>query len=515
VNAIAGALSLPIALVLLGGCTVDPYRPAAFDAGFRPPVGTTIRASGGAADATTTVEPSQRPQPNTPLGLDEVLTSVTERYPPWLSVLLERDLASGRLRQANGNFDPMVAARLGGQLQGFYESTAFEAMVEQPLTTGDVIYGGYRVSDGLLPDYDKKRTQDDGELVLGGRLPLLRDRAIDRRRAAVRQAQIDVELADPTIARARIDFVRAATRTYYGWVAAGRRLVVTKELLRLATDRSADLQRAVERQFLAAIDVTDNDRLIAQRQVFVVRAERQLQQAALELSLFLRDPDDAPIVPASERLPIGLTDLGEPAPPDAAQLQADLETAIRQRPELRRFQLQIDRVDTDRRLAENQTLPNLDVVVEASRSLSDDPYKDPSENELFIGGELKLPLRRSDAFGRLEQASAQLSRLRLEERFARDRVVNEIVDLRSALLAAFEQIAATARNVELAQQLVAAERRAFELGRSDLFRIQQRELQLADAQVLEVEATLDYHRSRADYRAALGGDGAPATAKSP
>ena len=149
-------------------------------------------------------------------------------------------------------------------------------------------------------------------------------------------------------------------------------------------------------------------------------------------------------------------------------------------------------------------------MIEASRSLSDDPYRDPSENELFVGGELKLPLRRSDAFGRLEQASASLSRLRIEARFARDRVVNEIVDLRSALQAAFDQIAATERNVALARELVAAERRSFELGRSDLFRIQQRELQLADAQVLEVEALLEYQRARADYRAALGRDGVPA-----
>jgi outer membrane protein TolC len=499
--------SLPCLMTLLAGaCTTDRYRPAPFDPGFRPPVGTAIRAP-GAAD---TVQPSRRPQPTEPLQLGEVLQSVLERYPPWLSTLLERDLASGRLLQALGGFDTNLSAKLGGQLDGYYESTTLDAMLEQPLVSGDTIYGGYRISDGFLPDYDKNRTQDNGELVLGGRLPLFRDRTIDRRRATVKQARIDVELADPTIARARIDFVRAAQRTYYAWVAAGRRLTVARELLQLASARSADLARAVERQFLAAIDVTDNDRLIAQRQVFVVRAERQLQQAALELSLFLRDTDDAPIVPEAVRLPTDFGTGAEPAPPALASLQADVELAIRQRPELRRLQLQIDRVDTDRQLAENQALPNLDLVVEASRSLSNDPYRDPNENELFVGAELKLPLQRRDAQGRLAQATATLARLRLDQQFARDRVVNEIADIRSALQAAFDQIAATRRNVALAGELVAAERRSFELGRSDLFRIQQRELQLADAQALAVEAELEYHRAGADYRAALGSDGVAA-----
>lgn len=499
--------SLPCLLTLVaGGCATDGYRPAPFDPSFRPPVGTAIKAP-GAADS---VEPSRRPQPTTPLQLDEVLQSVLDRYPPWLSTLLERDLASGRLLQALGGFDTNLSAKLGGQLDGYYESTTLDAMLEQPLVSGDTIYGGYRISDGFLPDYDKNRTQDNGELVLGGRLPLFRDRTIDRRRAIVKQARIDVELADPTIARARIDFVRAAQRTYYAWVAAGRRLTVARELLQLASARSADLARAVERQFLAAIDVTDNDRLIAQRQVFVVRAERQLQQAALELSLFLRDTDDAPIVPDAVRLPTDFGTGAEPAPPALASLQADVELAIRQRPELRRLQLQIDRVDTDRQLAENQTLPNLDLVVEASRSLSNDPYRDPNENELFVGAELKLPLQRRDAQGRLAQATATLARLRLDQQFARDRVVNEIADIRSALQAAFDQIAATRRNVALAGELVAAERRSFELGRSDLFRIQLRELQLADAQALAVEAELEYHRAGADYRAALGSDGVAA-----
>jgi outer membrane protein TolC len=488
-----------VAAALAAACEVGAYRPAPFDPSFRPPVGSGLRARQEEAP-----RPEPRPQPSGPLSLDEVLGSVSSRYPPYLSALLERDLASGRLKQSMGNFDTNLTSKLGSRVDGYYEANTLEALVEQPLTTGDVVYGGYRISDGFLPDYDKGRTQDNGEIVAGVRLPLFRDRSIDRRRATVRQAQIDVEIADPVIARARIDFVRAAARTYFAWVAAGQRLQVTRELLRLATDRVGAISRAVERQFLAPIDVDDNQRLIAQRQVLVARAERTLQQAALELSLFLRDEDDAPVVPADSRLPPGL----EPVVPlDAAQLQTDTELAILQRPELRRFQLQIDRVETDRRLAENQTLPNLDLIVEASRALGDDPYGDINQNELFIGGEIKLPLQRRDAFGRLELAQTQLSRLRLEQGFARDRVVNEIADVRSAMQAAVDQLAAAQENATLAQTLVTAENRSFELGRSNLLNILVRERELAEARLLEVETMLDYHRARADYRAALGSDG--------
>ena len=498
------------ASTLLLACTVAPYRPSPLDPGLRRPPRDANAQPAAVASATTNAATEPAPPapvaaPAGPLHLDAVLRSVTERYPPYLSALLERDLASGRLRQAMGGFDTNLTAKLGGRVQGYYEATTLQTLLEQPLPTGDTIYGGYRISDGLLPDYDKDRTQDDGEFVLGGRLPLLRDRGFDRRRANVRQARIDVAAADPTIQRAQIDFVRAAARSYHAWVAAGQRRTVARELLRLATERAENLARGVERQFLAPIDVTDNERLIAQRQLFLVRAERQLQQAALELSLFLRDGEDAPVVPTADNLP---PDPSAPRAPTTLAV-ADTELALQQRPELRRLRFQVDRTTTELDLAKNQTLPNLDLIVEATHSLSDTPYGDFDRNELFVGGELKLPLRRSDALGRVEQAQAQLTRLQLEQRFARDRIVNEVADARSALVAAIDQLAASGRNTELARQLVAAEIRAFELGRSDLLRVQLREVQLADAQVAEVEARLAGWLAAADHRAALGTDGAP------
>jgi len=503
-----GAWSGCCLLVALG-CRSNPGWPEALPASV---------ASQGQSQASATADPALAAAPEAPapqelavpdasrkepLRLTEVLASVDNRYPPYLAALLERDLASGRLLQASGGFDPNLSAKVGGQLRGYYEATTFEALLEQPLTTGDTIYGGYRVSDGFLPDYDKSRTQDDGLVLLGVRLPLFRDRSIDRRRATLRQAEIDAEIADPTIARARIDFRRAAGRAYFAWVAAGQRIVVARELLRLASERSADLQRAVDRQLLAPIDVVDNNRLLAQREVFVARADRQLQQAALELSLFLRDERDRPLVPPDTWLPSEFEPLTGTAADD---LGLAVALALRQRPELRRLELQIERIDTDRQLAENQTLPNLDLVFEATRALGAENYNDLDRNGVFVGGEFKFPLRRRDALGRVEFAQAQLSRLRLEVQFARDRIENEVADARSAVLMAAAQRDAARTNAVLAEQLVVAERRALDLGRSDLLRIQLREAQFADARMLAVEAEFEYCRAQVDLRAAMGAD---------
>jgi hypothetical protein len=137
---------------------------------------------------------------------------------------MERDIAAGRLRSAQGVFDFTVFSRLFGTPQGYYESGTWDSGFEQFTGIwGGTVFGGYRLTRGdRLPDYDSSRTQRDGEARLGFRLPLLRDGAIDRRRANLLKAGLDQKLADPLIARQRLDFIRAGTVAYFNWLAEVR-----------------------------------------------------------------------------------------------------------------------------------------------------------------------------------------------------------------------------------------------------------------------------------------------------
>jgi outer membrane protein TolC len=51
-----------------------------------------------------------------------------------------------------------------------------------------------------------------------------------------------------------------------------------------------------------------------------------------------------------------------------------------------------------------------------------------------------------------------------------------------------------------------AERRQFDIGKSDLFRVNIRELSSAEARMLEIDAIAEFYRSLAEYYAALGID---------
>lgn len=440
-----------------------------------------------------------------PLRLGDVLHSVTNQYPPMLAALMERDIAAGRLRSAQGVLDFTVFTRLFGTPQGYYESGTWDSGFEQFTGIwGGTVFGGYRITRGdRLPDYDSSRTQRDGEARLGFRLPLLRDGAIDRRRANLLKTELDQKLADPLIARQRLDFVRAGTVAYFNWLAAGERWRVAEELLRIARDRTSALESQAGSGLLPRIVLTDNQRLVVAREIGNVQAQRRFEAAGLALSLFLRDAEDAPVNPGRERLAPGFPPIEAP---DVSRFASDLLQAETRRPELARLRLNADKLAVDRRLAKNQLLPNLDAGVTGSQDFGRDTYKDKGEFEVQAGVELRLPLQRREAKGRLAEIEAQTEQLNNEQRFARDRIRTEVNDVFSAVSAAYQQNLRTRTNVELARQLQLAEQERFSQGATDLLALQLREQATFDAQMAEIDAAFEYFRAQADYRAAAALD---------
>lgn len=444
-----------------------------------------------------------------PLQLAEVLASVQTQYPPYLAALIEQDIANGRARQAMGAFDLNLSAGGAFQPAGYYDGQTGYAILDQPLPFwGGNVYGGYRLSSGFLPNYNKDRTSTDGEAVLGFRIPLLRDGTIDRRRATAWQAQIDQELADPVILRQYLDFIRAATVSYYTWVAAGQRLSLTEELLRIAKDRDSAIAEQVKRGASAPIVQVDNQRLVVSREIGVVQAGRRFQAAAIELSLFYRSRETAePIIPARGRVPGSFP----PHPrPEESRLTADIARAAIFRPEMRRIELGIEKYEIDRDLAKNNLLPSLDIGVEAAQSTGGRLPSNIERTEIEAKIEFKLPLQRREAKGRMEVANAYIERLQNDRAFARDRIAADVRDSHSAIIAAYDALAQTRRNVDLSQQLESAENERFTQGATDLLALQIREQATFDAKVLEVEAQAEYFRAQANYRAAIAAD-APAS----
>ena len=441
-----------------------------------------------------------------PLPLDEVLFSVEQHYPLLRAIEQERAIAGGRLVTSMGVFDLNLTASADGQ-GTTYDNFRSGFGVSQGLPIGGLgVFAGYRNGFGEFPTYNLgQKTADGGEVRAGVSIPLLRDRTIDRPRANVQQARLDAAIAEPVIERQRLDFQRAAARTYWNWVAAGHRLKVAEALVKLAVERDEQLRARVEVGPVANIERIDNQQNIALRNGVLVQAQRGFQQATIDLSLFLRDQSGCPTLAGPDRLP------GFPAvqPIDTNGFDAALQTAFEMRPEPLRLRLQRDKAAVELRLAVNQTQPSLNAVVAAAQDVGygKSTLSGPNgldRTTLSAGVAFQLPVQQRDARGRVMVAQAQLAQLDQQLRQAEDVVRADVQDAFSALDRAFEFYQQARKRVELARLVARAEREQLRLGRSDVLRVTLREQAAFDAEVVEIGAQQDYFRALADFRAALG-----------
>jgi outer membrane protein TolC len=187
--------------------------------------------------------------------------------------------------------------------------------------------------------------------------------------------------------------------------------------------------------------------------------------------------------------------------------EAAMSRAIAARPEFQRLQLEREKLAVERRLAANDTLPNIDGQVygnqDAGFGKSALSGIDGLDRQVLQAALVfQMPAQRRNARGRLQSVDSQLVQLDRRLEFTFDSVRAEVQDAYSKLERAFEFHKQAVQQEELAALVAEAEREQFRLGRSDILRVTLREQAKFDADLLEIAARQEYWRADANLRAA-------------
>jgi outer membrane protein TolC len=438
--------------------------------------------------------------------LDDVVSAVYASYPALDAAARERQIAAGKELAKWGAFDSIVVADALSEALGYYENYRYELGVKQYNWGGAQTFAGYRLGRGSFePWYLERETNRGGEFKTGVIVPFLRNRDIDKRRAAVFKAQLDRTAAEPLLQLEVIDAVRAASLAYWDWVAAGQKATIAREIEQLAVDRQTGLETRAARGDLAGIALVDNERLIVSRRAKLIEAQQKLDLAAIKLSLFLRDIAGTPLLATPDQLPPSFPPI---APPAELAVELDVAQALARRPELWLLQLEAERANVDVRQASNLALPAFDGLVSGSQDVGSptSEKRDKSQFELEAGVAFEVPLQRREAIGKLRAAQGKLAQVTAKRRLSEQKIVAQVQGARTALTAAYAGLQQAERNVELARQMEDAERVKFERGDSDLLLVNIREQATADAAVLAVDAAATYFMAQAQLRAATAGE---------
>jgi outer membrane protein TolC len=225
------------------------------------------------------------------------------------------------------------------------------------------------------------------------------------------------------------------------------------------------------------------------------------QQAAIELSLYLRDASGQPVQAGLDRLPSGF-------PVEDGDRIADTEAAIaiglQRRPELKALGAQIQQTGVDVSIAENAAKPAVDPFAGFTSDQGSDPSVRRGPEELKVGVAFEFPFQNRSARGKVAAPEAKRRQLEQRAAYLRDHVAAEVRDAQSAVAAARNRLRVLQYEVHITRELEEAEKARFELGEGTLFVLNLREQATLDVTIREALAHADYQRSLARLAYATG-----------
>ncbi len=437
----------------------------------------------------------------TPLSLVRVAEAVETHHPLLAAAEQRRRQAEGKALSARGGFDPVLAIDAGTWPEGFYDLNRLEAKIEQATPVwGASVFGSYRIGVGRIPVYEEeRRTLDEGEIKAGISVPLWRDGPIDARRAEIRQTQAGAEAAQFDRETVRLDLLLQGAAAYWKWALAGQSYRIARDLVRLAETRDRQLAEKVRRGAVAEIDRAENLRAVLDRRQDLVAAQRQLEQTAIKVGLFLRSDDGQPRVPSAAQLPA----LPEPTIPPREELERGRNNALARRPEMAFYRAEVRRAEVGLRLADNQVAPDIDFNLSVAKDLGTEPddktFDSLDPTEFKLGVTLKMPFFLRKERGKQREAEAKLSEVNEKARFQRDKLETQVLNLWAALNAQAQQSRLADETYRIAEAVAAAERRRFDLGATTLFIVNLREQKAAEAARKRVKARADYAVTRSAW----------------
>jgi len=337
--------------------------------------------------------------------------------------------------------------------------------------------------------------------------PLLRNAGVRPNTHGIRVARWQAEISDALTKLEAIRVLAIADRAYWRLYAVRKALEVAQQQYELAFAQLERARRLFNAGEVPGLDVTRAESGVAQTLESIILAENELLARQRELKVIINRPD----------LPVGSTNIivptTEPNPVLLELARSDLsDFAVSNRMEMleQEIRLAIDASEID--FARNQKLPL--VLVDYSYNVnglsgnlgnSFDSLGSNRFQDWSAGISVEIPLGNEAAESRLERAI--LSRVqRLATRQQRELSIRqEVENAVDSLESNWQRILAARQSVILAAEVLAGEERMYGVGEDRTSTdVLNAAADLADAQLSEIRALVDYQISQVDIAFATG-----------
>lgn len=387
----------------------------------------------------------------------------------------------------------------------------FSTGIAQPLVTGGTVSVTTNWEwQNLKPEqFYFPNSSWNNNINLGVSQPLLQGFGSDVNMAQIRLARNADRKATQALRDQLLDLVSRTEAAYWRLVLARHNLAVRLWLVEVGTEVRNVLSKRREFDTTLA-QYADSVAVVENRKSEVIRARRDVQQAVDALKVLMNDPllpigDETTIVPTDAMVDQALN----------ASLREAIATSIQQSPLVARALLDIDDASIRQVVADNGRLPQLNLNAQMQWNGLSGTYGD-SWDQIGQGQfvDYLVGLSFSQAIGnRFGEATYRRSRLERSQ---------AVIGYRAAVQDAVFRVKEALRNVSTNYQLI-GQTRAFRLAQAENLRALlvdeqtlasltpeflnlkfQRQDGLANAQLQESAALVDYNTAIADLYRAMG-----------
>ncbi len=432
------------------------------------------------------------------LMLMDVVSNVEKNFPLLLATMQDLMIARSELITSQGAFDSS-ARSVSTSSTGYYQNQRFDTVIEQPTpVNGTSFFAGYRLGRGeFAPYYGERATNRYGEVRAGARVPLIRDRLIDKNRAGIQSSTIGLKIADLNATQQKVEIIKNAMLRYWDWIASVEKYKIAKNIYNIAKDRQEQIEKRVKAGDLPRIEETENRRIVLQRKSQLVAFEQFVISSANELSLYLMTDENKSYVPPIEEAPDNaFSQLKD----EEINIEKVAEDAIKNRPEIQKIHAQKEQNRIERELAKNLSKPGVDLVVSVSQDFGPGS-KTLAQPEMEASLILNVPLQNRTQEGKMEGAQAKISKLDSQEVFLKERITADLKNITSLLSMTRERVTISTSEVELSKELEKAELKKFQMGEGTLVLVNIRELTTAEAKIREIDSLADHNRAIVNFKA--------------
>lgn len=448
------------------------------------------------------------------------------------------DLVRERIFGQKGFYDPIFAFNLNWNSFERVNTRALDAGTGIPTTiakrwTLDTSYrqaiaGG--TSFQLFFSNDRATTNDFFSTIVPNYVsvfglqvtqPLLRGFRQTSTERQIKLYNLDSDISDSAFKERVSQVIQRVENQYWELVFAIENYEARRRSLELAIVQHENNKKRVEIGVMAPIDVTSSRAEVATREQEMISSEVQIINAQNQLKgLLSSDPNESiwniSLIPSDQPKvqEIGIT------------MREAIETALTKRPELEQLRLEVEKLHVDRQFYTKEGKPRVDLVFRLNSQgnagdtflVIPDPENpgrqikvpDPSSPFLgdirqawdqtfrfrfpnwVVGVDVEIPLRNRSNEAQLAQNGLSERQLRTQVRSAQQEIMVEVRN-------AFESISTRRKGYEaarVARQLVEeqleGENKRFEAGLSTNFEVLRYQRDLAQAEVGELRAIVDY-----------------------